>query len=1217
MSMTHHDRGSGLVPVTMKPSFIGFQGIRHYALPQGLTIQEMAVEIGDALPPAFWTGDGVVCVNDRRVPRDCWAYVRPRINPDREIVVTFHVVPRGQGRTAGILTTLAGVALTAAGIIFQQPWLISLGIGVTLSGVGMLLAPPPPQPKRGLESKTIQAGIAGNPPAPFEWLPRVLGRMVYSPPMLIRGYSVYRRGSITVGLAVGLAGRHAVSNIRINGALAASMANVTTEVKTGAPGDTALTIGNKWVWEEAANYRLSNFDLKTDSSQRDELFDQTTPANSYPQNQIFLTRSGEYADAAVIRLFFPQGMSADTEDNVAAAIPVRVLFRRRGSSTWISGPEFHFWDENKGKAELRQNITFRWQADTLGRLASPYVDRIGYVAYQRASTSGLSGFYEANAYFSNGSSRYAYHVGRDDDGYYVYLDPAVFPKDHYEFAIKRGLSYRTGLFTTATYAYQGDTTKGNFFGHYISGGVSKVRVDHEFKIRAEVQVEVFQTWRDEYPLQEALDGGVPLTLIGVEGRDIRIESVAAEFFSEMPVWNGADWNTIAATARPAAHYRHVLLDDLNDDPRDPEIVNIGVIEDWYDRCVDEGFECNAVASANEPEILAMIASAGWAGQRAHEQWEIIHERDTSGFNITQLFTPLNSSNYVASKAFEDLPHAFNVEFADEANDNSLKSVIVPAPGYADATATRYAALSLPGFTDENRAVARATNLIRQIYARQTVRQIDVGIEALVSQRGDVVGLAHDLRDAHVWFGRIREVYDNGVNVTGIVINGKALLSQASPPFGAAIRYRNGVIVLKPILASGDSDTLMFTTPFAIPAGAVLGKGCLVSVGVLDQEVRRCRISNIRYKDEFTATVSLVDEAPEIYTGVSAARGIAEGEGVVSGTGGLTATLAGAGAAVGAADAGAGGAFLGTYEAVGAAAGEGEAAGVGDSSGTVAGVGTSAGTGAAAGAGASTGIAQGDGTAPGTGAAAAAGATINTWGAGAAAGVGGAEGISPEGVPSSVFEAMPLLINTSNISAGAGNYTWTGKDIGDPHANRVIIMGVLGGDFGAAAHVLTVTPEDGPDAGIPIVADFVVSNGSSLANILVASIPTGTTATFDIEVTGASMSRAIIGYGVFYPESDAPIDSGTGAGSPLSNLAIESGGVAVVIGRVESASLIAQTGTWNGVDAVVEAAETQVETFNVWFGYIDCTETDATRDFTLTPASGTSRYVGASWGPPPA
>ena len=63
-------------------------------------------------------------------------------------------------------------------------------------------------------------------------------------------------------------------------------------------------------------------------------------------------------------------------------------------------------------------------------------------------------------------------------------------------------------------------------------------------------VEAFQTWLDEYPLQDALDGGVPLTLIGFEGRDMEINSVSATFESQVAIWSGGNWNTVTTSRNP-------------------------------------------------------------------------------------------------------------------------------------------------------------------------------------------------------------------------------------------------------------------------------------------------------------------------------------------------------------------------------------------------------------------------------------------------------------------------------------------------------------------------------------------------------------------------------------------------------------------------------------------------------------------------------------------
>lgn len=860
---------TGLVPVTMKPSFIGLKGIRHYRFKEGLSLLEIATEIGGDLVPEFWTGHGVICVGDRRVPREWWPYVRPRVREGREIAVTFNIAPFGSQRTTGILVTLAGVAITAAGIYFQQGWLVSLGLGITASGVSMLLAPPPPQNKdRGSETKSIQAGIAGNAAAPFEWLPRVLGRMVYSPIQLIRAHSDYSRNVVTIKGAVGLVGHHEVTAVRVNGALADSMENFTYEVKEGAPGDTALTIGNDWVWEESPKMKLIGFDLSTDSGHEDELFDQVTPANSTPKFQTFLTRSGVPAKV-VIRLLFPQGLSYDGGEDTEGAIAFRVEFRPRGSSTWILGPEFHFWDNNSGNSEIRQNIEFIW--DTSTDLAGSSSRYVGYVAFFRAMP-GHSAEYEADSYFSNGASDYCYRCSQDDDGFYVYLDPSTFPPGAYEFRIKRGLTYRKGRFTPSSYEYNpgggGSVALANFFGYDPSG--TKTVAFNQVKFRGDVQVEAFQTWVDGYPLQAALDDGVPLTLIGFEARNMEVQSIAATFESVVNTWNGTDWDTLEASRNPAALYRHVLIDLLNTDPRDPSIVGGEVLEAWYDRCVDNDYLCDAIVSDNEPEVLAMTASAGWAGPRNHEQWEVVEEYDRSGEPITQNFTPLNSSNYHASKPFADLPHAFNVEYADQDDDNALKTVIVYMDGYnADGSAgeeeaTRFETIRMDGITEEAKVEARALGMLRALHHRQTERQIDVGIEVLCSQRGDVVGLSHDLRDEFVWPGIVSEVLTSGPDVIGLVLNASVGLSAATGPFSVVLRYMDKSVVTKEIVETVDTNILTFTTPFTIPAGNVLRKDCLVSVGIASDSVRRQLISNILYKDELTATVSLMDVAPQIW-----------------------------------------------------------------------------------------------------------------------------------------------------------------------------------------------------------------------------------------------------------------------------------------------------------------------------------------------------------------
>ena len=1211
---------NNFIPVTVKPRFVGFNDIKQYRFTEGLSLEEIALECADSLPPEFWTGSGVICVGGERVPRNMWHRVRPRVIDGREVAVTLNIVPHGDQQTTGIITTLAGVAITAAGVVLiATPYgapLIAAGIGITLSGALMLFAPVPPQPKEGARTQSLQAGVSENSAAPFEWLPRVLGRMLYSPPQLIRPYTVYSRRSIKVCGAVGMVGRHTVNDVRINGALASSMTNLTYQTKTGAPGDTALTIGNQWVYEESPRLQLSNFDLKTDASNRDELFDQSVPLNSYPQYQTFLTRTGTYPDKVVMRILFPQGMVADTSDNVTMVIPLRVEFRLRGSSTWILGPEFHFYDENKGNAEIRQNLTFIWQADASGFIASPNSSRVATVAY-RAAAATETWQYLANSYFSNGSSVYAYHVSRDVDGYTVYLDPAVFPKTaHYEFRVKRGLGFRYGLFDQPGYNYNGSGTNANFFDHYTSSSVHLVRVE-QYKFRGEVAIEAFQTWHNAYPLQAALSAQIPLTLIAFEGKDMEINSVSARFDSEVPIWNGSNWNTIAATRNPAAHYRHVLVDSLNADPRELAVINSGVLQDWYNACNTLGYQCNAVVTDNEPQVLLMIASAGWAGPRSHEQWEIIREENTAAFAITQNFTPINSSNYIASKAFADLPHAFNIEFFDEADDYKISSDIVYALGFSPSTATRFETLRFDGFTNRTKARDRAVNILRSLYLRQTERRIDVGIEALVSKRGDIVGLSHDLRAANLWFGLVVRVLTSGANVTGIILNAKALLSQGSPPYGAVLRYMNGQVVIKGIIGSADSDNIMFQTPFTIPAGNVLRKGCLVSIGPFSQETTRCRITNITYKDEFTATVSLVDEAPQIYTGVFQMIGLAEGQANVNGVGGssgaLIKSMQGNVLGVGTALAG-GDAILSTSSRDGLAFGTAFVNGVGTFFGTISAQGVAEGIGEAAAEGDTAGISIQAGAGlvdDAFGDAVAEGESLITISSGTATGAGTAAGVGAVPVPSVNFLYKGVVVDPTNRAAGV-DYSFAANDIGVAHANRVVII-CIGGAKGVSG--LTV---GGVNAS-------QVNGGFNNFQIYRATVPSGTTADFVIPHS-LSSDRCFIAWGIFYPavvthvanlSSGVSVQAGTTNASITWNAADEEvGGLGIMWGGRES-GLCTFTTSFTGNGTITEHVDAQAEAFSSYvLATVKFAATLTTGDAVLAAStSGTKVLATGGFGAP--
>jgi len=123
------------------------------------------------------------------------------VRPKRGAHVVIRAVPRGGGGRGGdknvgmivlgILLIIVGIALTAAEIPIG-PYVIGVGVSLTLGGVINLLIPPPTPPRlrplsglSGQDAESPTLSIAGqrNSVRPYGVVPRVLGRHKVFPPV--------------------------------------------------------------------------------------------------------------------------------------------------------------------------------------------------------------------------------------------------------------------------------------------------------------------------------------------------------------------------------------------------------------------------------------------------------------------------------------------------------------------------------------------------------------------------------------------------------------------------------------------------------------------------------------------------------------------------------------------------------------------------------------------------------------------------------------------------------------------------------------------------------------------------------------------------------------------------------------------------------------------------------------------------------------------------
>lgn len=847
------------------------------AMAPGKTITQI---LRTAHVPAWFDAVGVVHIDGAEIDRRYWHLVRPLAETadGDPVVVSLHL-PLPQGGDGGgkrILTLLATIALTVAtaGIAsgaFLGGLAASLGTAANITttaasailaaGVGIVgkmligaMTPPPVAANLSgaVAAAKAEAGIQGNVLAQLDQLPMVLGTIVFSPPHVVKPYTLLtgQDGDVIVCAVVGLAGEYEIEDVQINGLDITTLDTVDYETRVGGIGDSQITLNDDTCIETQPRETLINIELADPTNAA--VADQGTPANSDPKWH-YVKTAGE-ADEFSLRVLWPAGLAYQLSGGaVLANVPVRVECREVGSNTWLKLPEFHFAYTKKATSPFRREITFKWLTTSPATSALSANSSNQPRAYW-SSSPGQGFARTAESYFNPGSGLLSRHVARTATGFECYLQTATFPKGAYEFRIQRGAAFNPANFTTSTYAYNSNVSQSNFFtsrnssGTYVASGVQDQLAD-------QCMLESAMTRTYDYPF--GFVGG--MALLSIQARGLQVNSISAKFTRVARVWDGTSWATKDGTRNPAALYRDVLTGRENPDRVSDSLLDPGVLEAWHDACASAGYECNAVIQGySVGQALQLIAGAGWAVPKQNGLRSVIREYDRSSEPIVQKFTPLNSSNFAAALEFNDLPHALRIEFFDEADGYNLADTYVYADGYDHLSATRFEALREDGVTDRQKARDKGLLYLRQIYERRRRYTLDVAHEVLLSERGDLVGVSHDVLSEFYFFNLVKSVLSSGGNVTGLVLRSPIDMSfstTATP--GLSIRQKDGSMLFKRLQAyDGETDTVTFYTPFT--DDGEIGRDCLVSVGKIGQEYRRCIIFGIEPKPDLSATLLLLD-----------------------------------------------------------------------------------------------------------------------------------------------------------------------------------------------------------------------------------------------------------------------------------------------------------------------------------------------------------------------
>jgi hypothetical protein len=646
-------------------------------------------------------------------------------------------------------------------------------------------------------------------------------------------------------------------------------------------------------------HRITN--PTTTQGTRDNLTNQTVPQRSLPQPQSVVVR-GVGFDEAWVTLTFTAGLFyTDTGFDATwfNGVAFRVRVRAVGTDTWFNMPEVHIHERRS--ALFSRMLVFRWDSDLVMPNGIPnfvpLAQKCWKSAYYTVPTQTVtpvgSGGWQADPHFYAGAGDTYF----DSDNFNTtglrniritqeraeFFLNGLIDKGPIEVEVKRSQIYIADKFTYATYNMVTDPpadalTDGvyDLFGYALLAG-SAVILLKQSNAAEDIQLSRAASVWNSPPI--ARTGDFAAVYVKVRGRRIDALSILASGL--VADWDGTEWAGLNATSNPAPHYRDVLVGDLNDNRISESMVDDEVLVEWRQRCLDLGFECNAVFSGeNIDRILDTVASCGYARARQSEVWDVAQDRDFTNIVPTQVFTPRNMNNFRWEKAFlRHRPDGLRVRYSDATDDYNEHTIVVPRLGLDYAG--RLEEIRYDGLVTLEEAVVKALYDQEQVVDRFTFYYGDVDVEMLVCRRGDLVVVQHDTLDQFAGFTRILRVTVDGGEVTSFDVDGTVLpidtfFLDDSPAFfitpteffsqdvGVCVRQKDGTLRIFPASVSEDGFTLTPEPPLTGIDADVFERECLVTTGRLLREARRMIVYEIKPAANLQAAMTFVDEAPQLW-----------------------------------------------------------------------------------------------------------------------------------------------------------------------------------------------------------------------------------------------------------------------------------------------------------------------------------------------------------------
>ena len=366
----------------------------------------------------------------------------------------------------------------------------------------------------------------------------------------------------------------------------------------------------------------------------------------------------------------------------------------------------------------------------------------------------------------------------------------------------------------------------------------------------------------------------------------------SKFKTQSPAWAFAEILRGPGQPRPIAD-KYIDADSLKDwhdftlDPAGDRTYN-AVTEQWEQSQPAMHFNTVIDFRSTTMELLERVASSARASVHMRDgRIGVIWDRNRlSGAYAaapTAMFTPRNilQGSYTNSFGFTDMPHAIRLRFTD--TTGAAQEHIIYAAGYSEdgsdgtTKASRYDQITAWGITDPDEAYRYAVYSIKSMEMRNETVGVDVDLEGSVMvERGDLVLISHDVDFTGLTWGRIKSIAGTG-DATSITIENEVTIEHGSDYVVRVREAGTNSFPFYDVTNSATAGSPITTTAIPLHPSAStsnasnpaqvadLTVGDLVAFGKSEKETRRMIVSGVNHKENLTASLNLVPEAPEIFT----------------------------------------------------------------------------------------------------------------------------------------------------------------------------------------------------------------------------------------------------------------------------------------------------------------------------------------------------------------